>query len=176
MKATLRLGSGAGFAGDRLDAAAELAEHGALDYLVLECLAERTIALAQLRRRRDASAGYDTRLVARMESLLPIMQRRCFRIVSNFGAANPLAAADIIVEVARKLGIAVKVAAVTGDDVLSLIDPGALSLESGVPLSDHGPLVSANAYLGADALLPALQTGPVFTQSAALVGLMRFAS
>ena len=159
MKATLRLGSGAGFAGDRLDAAAELAEHGALDYLVLECLAERTIALAQLRRRRDTSAGYDTRLVERMESLLPIMQRRGFRLVSNFGAANPLAAAEIIVEVARKLGIAVKVAAVTGDDVLSLIDPGALSLESGVPLSDHGPLVSANAYLGAEALLPALATG-----------------
>ena len=57
MKRSLRLGGGAGFAGDRLDAAVDLATHGALDWLVLECLAERTIALAQLRRRRDAGAG-----------------------------------------------------------------------------------------------------------------------
>ena len=53
MRETLRLGGGAGFAGDRLDAPVHLAEHGKLDYLVLECLAERTIALAQLRRRHD---------------------------------------------------------------------------------------------------------------------------
>ena len=71
-----------------------LAEHGELDYLVLECLAERTIALAQLRRRRDPASGYDTRLTERIESLLPILTRRGIRLVSNFGAANPLAAAD----------------------------------------------------------------------------------
>ena len=63
MRRTLRLGGGAGFAGDRLDAAVDLARHGALDWLVLECLAERTIALAQLRRRRDAGAGYDLSLI-----------------------------------------------------------------------------------------------------------------
>ena len=57
MRTTLRLGGGAGFAGDRLDAPLDLAERGELDYLVLECLAERTIALAQLRRRRDPRAA-----------------------------------------------------------------------------------------------------------------------
>ncbi|MFL4982061.1 MAG: acyclic terpene utilization AtuA family protein, partial [Xanthobacteraceae bacterium] len=50
MKTTVRVGCGAGFAGDRLEPALVLAEHGALDYLVLECLGERTVALAQLRR------------------------------------------------------------------------------------------------------------------------------
>src|SRR6185436_9852760 len=97
MRESLRLGGGAGFAGDRLDAPVDLAERGALDYLVLECLAERTIALAQLRRRRDPASGYDTRLVERVESLLPILKRRGIKLVSNFGAANPLAAADAIV-------------------------------------------------------------------------------
>ena len=65
--------------------------HGALDYLVLECLAERTIALAQLRRRRDPASGYDARLTERVESLLPMLKEKGVRLVSNFGAANPLA-------------------------------------------------------------------------------------
>jgi hypothetical protein len=159
VKETIRLGGGAGFAGDRLDAPVDLAERGELDYLVLECLAERTIALAQLRRRRDPAAGYDARLAERVESLLPILARRGVRLISNFGAANPVAAAEAIVEIARRLEIPVKVAAVTGDDVLDALDPDARSLESGAPLSTYAPLVSANAYLGAEALLPALRSG-----------------
>ena len=159
MRASLRLGGGAGFAGDRLDAPVDLAERGALDYLVLECLAERTIALAQMRRRRDPASGYDTRLTERVESLLPILKRRGIKLVSNFGAANPLAAADAIVAIAQRLRIPVKVAAVTGDDVLDALDLDAPTLEGGVPLSTYAPIVSANAYLGAEALLPALASG-----------------
>lgn len=53
----IRIGSGAGFAGDRLDPAILLAEKGELDFLVFECLAERTIALAQLRRSMDVEDG-----------------------------------------------------------------------------------------------------------------------
>ena len=156
---TLRLGGGAGFAGDRLDAPVLLAERGDLDYLILECLAERTIALAQLRRRRDPTKGYDTRLVARIESLLPLLKRHHTRLVSNLGAANPLAAADVIVDVAKRLKLPVKVAAVTGDDVLAQLGPDAVAMETGERLSRYAPLVSANAYIGADALLPALATG-----------------
>ena len=159
MVATLRLGGGAGFAGDRLDAAVELATHGALDWLILECLAERTIALAQLRRRRDAGAGYDERLVARVEALLPVLAATGTRLCSNFGAANPLAAAEAIVAVARRLGVRTRVAAVTGDDVLDAIDPGMRALETGEPLPAHGSIVSANVYLGAEALLPAIDSG-----------------
>lgn len=155
----VRLGGGAGFAGDRLDAPVDLAERGKLDYLVLECLAERTIALAQLRRRRDPATGYDARLHERVESLLPSLARHRVRLVSNFGAANPLAAADAIVDIARRMKVPLKVAAVTGDDVLDALDLSAPTMETGAPLSSFGPAVSANAYLGADALLPALATG-----------------
>jgi hypothetical protein len=155
----LRIGSGAGFSGDRLDAALALAEHGALDYLVLECLAERTIALAQLRRRKDPAAGYDPRLVRRVEQLLPVLKRRETRLISNMGAANPLAAADVIVGIARRENLRVKVAVVTGDDVLAQLPEDARTMENGAPLSSYAPLVSANAYLGIDALLPALATG-----------------
>jgi len=159
MRRMLRLGGGAGFAGDRLDAPVHLAAHGKLDYLILECLAERTIALAQLRRRRDARAGYDERLAARVESLLPVLARTGTKLVSNFGAANPLAAAEAIVAIAARLRIPVKVAAVTGDDVLDALDHDARGLETGKRLADHGEIVSANAYLGAEALLPALASG-----------------
>jgi hypothetical protein len=155
----MRIGCGAGFAGDRLDAAVELADHGQLDYLVLECLAERTIALAQLRRSKDPEAGYDPWLSRRIEQLLPILKRRGTRLVSNMGAANPLAAADAIVEIASRLNIDVTVAVVTGDDVFAMLSPDARAMETGRLLSDYAPLVSANAYLGASALLPALATG-----------------
>jgi hypothetical protein len=155
----MRIGSGAGFSGDRLDAAVTLLERGGLDVLALECLAERTIALAQLRRRKDPSTGYDPRLARRIESLLPALRMQGVRLISNLGAANPIGAGDAIVAIGRKLGVPVKVAVVTGDDVLDRIDPQAPSLEGGVPLASYGRLVSANAYLGADALMPALATG-----------------
>jgi hypothetical protein len=155
----LRIGCGAGFAGDRLDAAVALAECGELDCLVLECLAERTIALAQLRRRKDPTQGYDPRLERRIEQLLPILKRRGVRLISNMGAANPTAAADAIVAIARRLGLPVKVAVVTGDDVLGALPADACAMEGGALLSDYAPLVSANAYLGIDAVLPALATG-----------------
>ncbi|WNC14304.1 acyclic terpene utilization AtuA family protein [Brevibacillus brevis] len=155
----LRIGSGAGFAGDRLEPAVLLAERGGLDYLVLECLAERTIALAQRRKLKDPAMGYDSLLEKRLEPLLPILKKNGIRLVTNMGAANPVAAAEKIVEIAKRQGIAIKVAAVTGDDVLGQLSPGQRTLEAGEPLSSYGPLISANAYIGADALLPALETG-----------------
>ncbi len=67
----LRIGSGAGYSGDRIDPAQELAERGQLNALVFECLAERTIALAQLRRSIDPQQGYDPLLRERMHAVLP---------------------------------------------------------------------------------------------------------
>src|SRR5436309_2349882 len=122
MPRRLRIGSGAGFSGDRLEPALILAERGGLDYLALECLAERTIALAQLRRRANRTEGYDPLLRRRVEMLLPALKRRGVRLISNFGAANPLSGADAILDVARLLHLPLKVAVVTGDDVLEKID------------------------------------------------------
>ena len=72
---TLRIGSGAGYSGDRIEPAVELAEHGDLDYLVFECLAERTIALAQQARLSDPEAGFDPLLSERMRRVLPFVGR-----------------------------------------------------------------------------------------------------
>ena len=158
MKTSVRIGCGAGFSGDRLEPALVLVQQGELDYLVLECLAERTIALAQKLKRQDATLGYDLLLERRIESLLPHLLAKKVRLITNMGAANPMAAAQKITDIARRLSLSVTVAAVTGDDVFSLLSGSETALETGKPLSDSGPLVSANAYMGVDAILPALAT------------------
>jgi Acyclic terpene utilisation family protein AtuA len=157
-----RIGSGAGYSGDRIDPAQELAERGELDALVFECLAERTIALAQLRRSRDPDHGYDPLLEARMRAVLPACVAQGITIITNMGAANPPAAGQAVLKVARELGLArLRVAVVTGDDVLDWVRAHDVSLlESGQTARDLGDrLLSANAYLGAEALLPALEGG-----------------
>jgi hypothetical protein len=158
-KDKVRIGCGAGFSGDRLEPAVILAEKGDLDYLVLECLAERTIALAQKRKAADPTQGYDPLLERRIEMLLPLLKKNKIRLITNMGAANPAAAADNIIEIAKRQGISIKVAAVTGDDVLEYISGHEVAMETGNPISMSGQVVSANAYLGADAILPALETG-----------------
>jgi hypothetical protein len=155
----VRIGCGAGFAGDRVAPAVDLVQRGGLDHLVLECLAERTTALGHLRRLADPLTGYDPSLERRLRPLLEPLARTGTRLVSNIGAANPLAAADQVRAIAKELAVPVTVAAVTGEDVLDRIDPAAPAWEDGRPLGEHGELVSADAYLGADALLPALEGG-----------------
>src|SRR5471032_509341 len=160
--ARVRIGAGAGYSGDRIEPAVELAEHGALDYLVFECLAERTIALAQQARRANPELSYDPLLEARMRAVLPAAIRNGVRIVSNMGAANPLAAARKTAEIARSLGLTnVKIAAVTGDDVLDVVRQGNFHFEeSGEAVASyHDRLVSANAYLGAAGIVDALAAG-----------------
>ena len=157
---TIRIGTGAGFQGDRIEPAMDLAERGDLDYLVFECLGERTIALAQQARIADPSGGYDPNLERRMRAILPICARNGTRIVSNMGAANPLAAAERTIAIARDLGLTgLKVAAVTGDDVTGIIGRSVLD-ETRAPAAELGDrLVSANAYIGVKGLIDALSAG-----------------
>lgn len=159
---TFRIGAGAGFAGDRIAPALRLVEEGALDVIVFECLAERTIALAQLARRADPEAGYDPLLERRMRAVLPAARRHGTRIISNMGAANPRVAAARVVAIARELGLAgLRVAAVTGDDVLDRLRGSDLRLDgTGPRIADlGGRLVSANAYTGAVPVAEALAQG-----------------
>ena len=161
-KKNLRIGAGAGYAGDRIPPAVELAEKGALDYLVFECLAERTIALAQLQRSQDARLGFDLLLAARMKAVLPVCVAQSIKIISNMGAANPLAAGHEVVRVARGLGIKkLKVAVVLGDDVLTFVEGQPLPLmDSSETLDSLGTsIISANAYIGVEGIVRALAEG-----------------
>jgi hypothetical protein len=158
---TIRIGAGAGYSGDRIEPAVELAEKGALDYLVFECLAERTIALAQQARLKDPAGGFDPLLAARMQAVLPICRANKVRIITNMGAANPLGAAEATRAIARKLGLSgLKIAAVTGDDVLAETKNADLALDTGDSVKSLGNrIISANAYIGARAIADALAAG-----------------
>jgi Acyclic terpene utilisation family protein AtuA len=159
---TIRIGAGAGYSGDRIEPAVELAERARLDFLVFECLAERTIALAQQARQTDPDAGFDALLAERFNAVL----RPCFAnkvaIITNMGAANPIGAARAAAGVARDMGIAgLKIAAVSGDDVTQAMRGRDLALiETQGRVADIADrMVSANAYLGAEPIVAALAGG-----------------
>jgi hypothetical protein len=159
---TIRIGSGAGYSGDRIEPAVELVEKGDIQYVGFECLAERTIALAQGEKLKDPNAGFDPLLVARMQAVLPVAAAKRSRIITNMGAANPQAAARKVAEIARGLGLGgLKVAAVIGDDVLAEIRRGDYVLleRSGTVASLGDSIRSANAYLGIAPIVEALAGG-----------------
>jgi Acyclic terpene utilisation family protein AtuA len=159
---TIRIGSGAGYSGDRIEPAVELAEKGDIDYLVFECLGERTVALAQQARLKNSDSGYDPLLEERMRAVLPLCAAKGIKIVTNMGAANPEAAAKKTAEIARSLGLSsLKIAAIVGDDVLDACKQGDLPiLEFDGSIKKLGNrIVSANAYLGAEPMAQALSAG-----------------
>lgn len=156
----IRLGGGSGFLNDRLDAALELVEKGNIDVLMYETLAERTLALLHAAKRAGGS-GYWDKLADRLNVLLPACAKHGTKFVTNGGGAAPEACAAMIARLARERGLAMKVAAVTGDDVAELVrasDP--TLLETGEPFSKLGTdIISTNAYLGADAIAAAYAAG-----------------
>ena len=159
---TIRIGSGAGYSGDRIEPAVELAEKGDIQYLVFECLGERTVALAQRARLKNPDDGFDPLLEARMRAVLPACAKNGIKIVTNMGAANPWAAARKAAQIAASLGLSrLKIAAVMGDDVLEACKRHDLPLiEIDGTLKTLGNrIVSANAYLGAEPMAAALKAG-----------------
>jgi hypothetical protein len=159
---SIRIGSGAGYSGDRIEPAVELAEKGDIDYLVFECLGERTVALAQQTRMKNPDTGYDPLLEERMRAVLPVCASKGIKIVTNMGAAHPLAAARRTAEIAKSLGLpSLRIAAVIGDDVLEACKDGDLPIMEfdGTIRQLGNRLLSANAYLGAGPIAEALHAG-----------------
>ena len=160
---TIRIGSGAGYAGDRLEPSLELIEKGNLDYISYECLAERTIAIGQEAKLKDPTKGYNGLLEYRMEKALPLAWKHKVKIITNMGSANPAAAAQKCIEIARRHGLdGMKIACVEGDDILPIIDRYADTevWENHRPLKElPGKVVSANAYMGVEGIVKALEQG-----------------
>ena len=160
---TIRIGSGAGYAGDRLEPSLELIQKGRLNYIAYECLAERTIAIGQQEKLRDPTRGYNGLLEYRMERALPLCRAHGVKLITNMGCANPEAAAAKCVEIAGRLGLSgMKIACVTGDDLLPVLDRyrDAEVWENHRPLRElPGEIVSANAYMGVEGILAALEQG-----------------
>ena len=157
----IRIASGAGYAGDRIEPAIDVMKNGDIDYIAFECLAERTIAIAQSEKLKNPNKGYNNLLEERFNEILPICSEKKIKVITNMGAANPVAAVKKIKEIANLKNIKnLKLAAVIGDDISANLNKYGENniLELNKKLSEiSDTLVSANAYLGVEGIVEALE-------------------
>lgn len=159
----LRVANCSGFFGDRISAAKEMVEGGPIDVLTGDWLAELTMYI--LHKTRERSGGYARTFLQELEEVLPTCLERGITIVSNAGGLNPEGLATAVTELARRQGLSVRVASVSGDDITArvtdLMAAGNefANLDTGEPLPPGAPLVTANAYLGARPIADALDAG-----------------
>jgi len=165
---SIRVGCGSASWGDMLDPAVELAEHGDVQYMGFDHLAELTMSILQRMKQKDPRRGYIPDLVPWMQRLLPIARAKNIRMLTNAGGANVEAAGEAVAEVARGLGLTgLKIGLVFGDDVLSRIPAFRAqglkfqNLDTGEEDMDRiaDRLVSANAYIGSEGQIQALGEG-----------------
>lgn len=163
---TVRIGAGQGFYGDSLLPVLDVARYGDVQYISFDTLAELTLAILEKGRRKDPAGGYTRDVVPMMRNLLPIAKERGIRLITNAGGINPRGAARAVAEVARELGLSLKVACVTGDDIYDRLDELAAigvtfaDKETGQALGDvRDRVLFASVYLGAQAVAAALDTG-----------------
>lgn len=168
MKKSLIIANCGGFWGDDPTAARRQVEGGPVHYLVMDYLAEVTMAILQKQRARQADAGYALDVLAQLSDVLPACVERDIRIITNAGGVNPLACRAAIELLANTLGLGdrVRVAVVVGDDLYPSLDALLASgeplahMETGQPLAEiRGRVLSANAYIGALPIVKALECG-----------------
>ena len=159
----LRIANCSGFFGDRLSAAREMVEGGPIDVLTGDWLAELTMYI--LHKTRERSGGYARTFLRELEDVLPTCVERGITVVANAGGLDPEGLGDAVRELARRQGIEVRVASVSGDDItprvgeLQAAGERFVNLDTGEPLPGGAPLVTANAYLSARPIADALAAG-----------------
>jgi len=164
----LRVGNGAGFWGDNLDAPYLLARDGRVDVLTLEYLAELTMAILAHLRSRDADAGHVGDFPELLRRLAPTLKEQGGpAVVTNAGGLNPPASARACGAILADSGLGdLPLGVVVGDDLLDRV-PGWIAegvdlahYETGAPIAEVADrLVSANAYLGAREIAAAIGGG-----------------
>lgn len=161
-KRIVRIGGASGFWGDSSVGAPQLVNSGLIDYLVFDYLAETTMAILAAARARKPEMGYATDFVdTAMKAVLPEVMKRGIKVVSNAGGIHPQACAEALRQLAAAMGLAPRIAVVTGDDVAPLLprlrDAGVRDMFTGQPLPEK--VLSASAYLGAVPVARALAAG-----------------
>lgn len=162
MERTVRIGGASGYWGDSPEAARQLVERGDIQYLMLDYLAEVTMAVLVKQRQRTPSAGFAADFVsAVIRPLAADIARKKIKVIANAGGVNVEACGAALEEVVRQAGVPLKIATVAGDDLMPRIEElrakGVSELRSGAPLPEK--LLSANAYLGAFPIALALDNG-----------------
>ncbi|MFO0416551.1 MAG: acyclic terpene utilization AtuA family protein [Pseudomonadota bacterium] len=155
------IASGQGFWGDWLEAPVRQIQGGAIDYLVLDYLAEVTMSVLAKQKEANPKLGYARDFPTLIERVLPDLIAKDIKVISNAGGLNPDDCASAIVNAARAKGHQIKVAVVKGDDILDAARVGDFPhLETGASIDTiRASITSANAYLGCESIVEALKQG-----------------
>lgn len=156
----IRIGGASGAWGDSPMAIGQLLTDD-VQYLMMDYLAEVTMSLLARARQKDPQAGYPVDFVEYLKPHLKVLAKRKIKVVSNAGGVNPEACKRALEKICAELGLPLRVAVVTGDDLMPRIDAlraaGVREWVSGEALPPR--LLTANAYLGAIPIARALAQG-----------------
>lgn len=159
----VRIGCGSGCCKDRIEPVEELIEKGLLDYLIFETLSERSFANLQTQKIEDKDKGFNEMLEVRMHRTLKNSIDKNIKIITNMGGANPIAASKVVSNIAKELGLCIKIAVIEGDDIFPNIKHYIKNERwqyPGETLDDlNCELYYANAYLGGESISEALKNG-----------------
>ena len=160
----IRIGGASGYWGESDMALPQFLSEGGLDYIVFDYLAEITMSIMARARAKDPSRGFAMDFVsAVLAPNLNEIARQGVKILSNAGGVNPTACGKAVREVVAEQGLDLKVAVISGDDLLSvasdLAEAGYKEMFSGEAFPDPSKLASVNAYLGAFPIAEALKQG-----------------
>jgi hypothetical protein len=168
MSEIVRVASGQGFWGDWQEAPKLQVRRGAIDYLMLDYLAEITMSIMQKQRQKDPSAGYARDFIPLILDLAPDLVERGVRVITNAGGVNPVACREALIEglASVETNRPLRIATVSGDGLMPHLDEliaaghELRNMETGEPLATiRDQVYSANAYVGAQPILEALVGG-----------------
>lgn len=164
MGKVVRIGGAGGFLGDSSVAAPQLLASGVLDYMILDYLAEATMApLGQLKQVRP-DQGYARDFTEWVwKDNLHAFKEQGVRVVTNAGGVNPEACRKRMEELAAEAGLSFKIAIVTGDDLIERVPDfaatGVAEMFNDAPFPQPTKVWTANAYLGGGPIAAALAAG-----------------
>src|SRR5438552_4058926 len=158
---TIRIGGACAFWGDSNKGVEQLVEHGDVDVLVFDYLAELTMSILANARTKDPELGYATDFVTAVAPHLGRIAARKTVLLSNAGGMSPQACAKALRRAASAAGVELRIAVVEGDDLLSrqaeIRASGATEMFSRAEMPPE--LTSMHAYLGAFPIVAALERG-----------------
>ncbi|XP_020849641.1 uncharacterized protein LOC110213619 isoform X1 [Phascolarctos cinereus] len=159
---TVRIGCASAFWGDTAASVPQLLYKGKLDFLVFDYLSETTMCLLTATKSKSSDLGYVPDFMqTAMAPYIKDIHKKGIRVISNAGGTNPLACAKALYRVAKEANVDLKIAVVTGDDIMGKKDnlkgSGITDIENGKPFPDT--IQSMNVYLGARPISRALDLG-----------------
>ena len=160
----IRIGGATGYWGEADLALPQFLAEGDLDFIVFDYLAEITMSIMARAKAADPEKGYATDFVSAIVAPhLAAIADSGVKLISNAGGVNPEACGRAIRQLIEDAGLPLKVAVITGDDLMPKLDE-VLAAEpaemfTGEPTPPRDAIASANAYLGAFPVAQALNQG-----------------